>query len=98
MEKTKLIVPEEIAQGKYVNYTFIIFTPAEFVIDFAIRFPGMESAIGHSRIISTPQHVLAISNILLKSLALYEEKYGKIPIIDKGVSMPPSQPPGQDKD
>ena len=69
-------LPDDIAQGQYSNLMFITHSPSEFILDFARLLPGSRKGKVYSRIIMTPQHAKALSELLRRNIDTYEEKHG----------------------
>lgn len=71
---------EEMSQGRYSNTMFIAHGPEEFIIDWLLNSPTGAHLV--SRIIVTPGHVKRIINALQENLKKYEEKFGKIKLME----------------
>jgi hypothetical protein len=80
----KVNIPKEISDGIYSNVLFVNFNNAEFVLDFARIMPAVSEAKIHARIVLTPQHCKRFMRLLEDNVGKYEEKYGEIPIPEKG--------------
>jgi hypothetical protein len=76
-------LPDEIAQGQYSNLMFITHSPSEFILDFARVLPGARKGKVYSRIIMTPQHAKALSELLNRNIDTFEEKHGSIKLPGK---------------
>ena len=76
-------LPDDIAQGQYSNLMFITHSPSEFILDFARLLPGSRKGKVYSRIIMTPQHAKALSELLRRNIDTYEEKHGPIKLPGK---------------
>ena len=71
-------LPDEIAEGIYSNLMFITYSPSEFVLDFARALPGGRKGKVYARVVMTPQHAKALSELLSKNVDVFEEKHGTI--------------------
>ena len=71
-------LPDDVAQGLYSNLMFITYSPSEFVIDFARALPGTRKGKIYSRIVMTPQHAKALSDLLRRNVQNFEQKHGAI--------------------
>jgi hypothetical protein len=76
-------LPDELAQGQYSNLMFITHSPSEFILDFARVLPGARKGKVYSRIIMTPQHAKALSELLNRNIDTFEEKHGAIKLPGK---------------
>lgn len=77
MKELKLEVDKDTAQGRYANVAVIAHTKDEFILDFALAYPG-QSPLVTSRIITSPQHAKALLRSLEDNLQRYEARFGKI--------------------
>jgi hypothetical protein len=57
-------LPDEVAEGLYSNLMFITHSPSEFVL--------------YARIVMTPQHAKALSQLLERNIGAFEEAHGPI--------------------
>lgn len=71
-------LPDDVAEGLYSNLMFITHSPSEFVLDFARALPGTRKGKIYSRIVMTPQHAKALSELLKRNVQTYEGKHGAI--------------------
>lgn len=71
-------ISEEVAQGVYANVTHVIFSPAEFLLDFGRVVPGDPSVKIHTRVILTPFHAKQLAVNLNEHLRRFEEQFGEI--------------------
>lgn len=71
-------LPEEIAEGAYVNLALIAHSPSEFVMDFIRVLPGIPKGKVKSRVVMTPDHALRLLNALQENISKYEENFGSI--------------------
>jgi hypothetical protein len=62
---------------------FITHSPSEFVLDFARALPGNRKGKVYSRVVMTPQHAKALSELLQRNLATFEETHGPIKLAGK---------------
>jgi len=76
-------LPDEVAEGLYSNLMFITHSPSEFVLDFARVLPGNRKGKVYSRVVMTPQHAKALSELLQRNVALFEETHGTIRVSGK---------------
>ncbi|PID95613.1 MAG: hypothetical protein CSA94_00700 [Bacteroidetes bacterium] len=77
-QQINIELPEDIAEGKYVNLATIAHSNTEFVIDFISLLPGLPKAKVKSRIILTPQHTKRLLNALADNVKKFENQFGKI--------------------
>ena len=54
VRELKLEVDKETARGRYANVAIIAHTKDEFILDFALAYPGQSPVVG-SRVITSPQ-------------------------------------------
>ena len=71
-------LPDDVAEGTYSNLMFITHSASEFILDFARALPGTRKGKVYSRVVTTPQHAKALSEMLKRNVALWEEKNGTI--------------------
>ena len=71
-------LPDDVAEGLYTNLMFITHSPSEFVLDFARALPGTRKGKIYSRVVMTPQHAKALSELLKRNVQTYEAKHGAI--------------------
>ncbi|MHA8051753.1 DUF3467 domain-containing protein [Aquirufa sp. ROCK-SH2] len=71
-------LPEEMAEGAYVNLALIAHSPSEFVLDFIRILPGIPKAKVKSRVVMTPDHANRLLMALQENIAKYEEAFGPI--------------------
>jgi hypothetical protein len=69
---------DEVAEGTYSNLMFITHSPCEFVLDFARALPGGRKGKVYARVVMTPQHAKALSDLLVRNVQMFEEKHGPI--------------------
>ncbi len=81
----KLEIDKETAQGRYANVAVIAHTRAEFILDFALAYPGQAPSVS-SRVITSPQHAKALLRSLEDNVRRYEARHGAIPEAPKGPS------------
>ena len=87
-QQLQVELPDDVAQGTYSNLMFITHSPSEFILDFARALPGARKGKVYSRIVTTPQHAKALSDLLLRNLNTYEEKNGTIKMPGKNADDP----------
>ena len=73
------IIDEEVEDGTYSNVAQVVFSPAEFVVDFGRMVPGRKQVKTLSRIILTPAHAKQLAAALNENVRRYEEQFGEIP-------------------
>ncbi len=73
----KLEVDKETARGRYANVAVIAHTKDEFIMDFALAYPG-QSPVVNSRVIASPQHAKALLRSLADNITRYEARFGTI--------------------
>lgn len=71
-------LPEEMAEGSYVNLALIAHSPSEFVMDFIRILPGIPKAKVKSRVVMTPDHAYRLMQALQENIQKYEEAFGTI--------------------
>lgn len=71
-------LPEDKADGVYVNLAIIAHSPTEFVLDFVNIMPGMQSAKIKSRIITNPIHAKRLFRALEDNIKRFENSFGPI--------------------
>ncbi len=74
----KLDMDRESAHGRYANVAVIAHTKDEFIIDFALAYPGQAPLVG-SRVITSPPHAKALLRSLEDNVRKYEQRFGLIP-------------------
>ncbi len=78
MKELKLEYDKDIALGRYANLAVIAHTKDEFVIDFALAYPGQSPRV-NARIIVSPQHAKALLRSLEDNIGKFESRFGTIP-------------------
>jgi len=81
-------LPEEVAEGQYVNLAMIAHSSSEFVVDFIRMMPGVPKAKVKSRIVLTPEHAKRLLVALNENVKKYEEQNGNIKQSDDTVKFP----------
>lgn len=71
-------LPEEFAEGAYVNLALIAHSPSEFVMDFIRILPGLPKGKVKSRVVMTPDHAYRLMLALQENMQKYEESFGPI--------------------
>ena len=71
-------LPEEVAEGTFVNLAMIAHSSSEFVIDFIRMMPNLPKAKVKSRIIITPEHAKKLLHALHENIQKYEKNHGSI--------------------
>lgn len=85
-KELKLELDKETAKGSYTNMAVITHTKDEFIIDFALAYPGQAPQVS-SRIITSPNHAKAFLRSLEDNIRRFEERFGVI-------NDSPKPPPG----
>jgi len=65
-------------KGSYANYFEVGHTAFEFVLDFGEAYAGRGTGTCHTRVVTSPIYALALLDVLKKSVAEYEAKFGAI--------------------
>ena len=83
--KIEIKVDDEIASGKFVNYSNISSSAEEFILDFVFIHPTPPPGFGKllSRILCTPAHAKRFANALSHNIKKYEEKFGEIKVVNQ---------------
>ena len=71
-------LPEDLAEGVYVNLAMISHSPEEFVMDFIRVAPGVPKAKVKSRVVMTPQHAKRFLGALIENVERFEKAHGHI--------------------
>ena len=79
----QLELPQEVAQGEYVNFAIITHSSSDFIIDFARVLPGVPKAQVKSRVILAPEHAKRLLGALQENILRYEREFGPIKIPNK---------------
>jgi hypothetical protein len=66
-------------EALYSNYFKIGYNAFEFVLDFGQFYMDSERESLHTRIVTAPPYAKALIEVLQKSVAAYEQKFGVIP-------------------
>ena len=61
-------LPQDVAQGEYVNFAIITHSSSDFVIDFARVLPGVPKAQVKSRVILAPEHAKRLLGALQENI------------------------------
>ena len=88
-------LPDDVAEGTYANLMFVTHSPCEFVLDFARALPGGRKGKVYARVVMTPQHAKALSDLLTRNVDAFEEKNGAIrmpgrPVDDARIGFAPA--------
>ena len=78
----QLELPQEVAQGEYVNFAIITHSSSDFIIDFARVLPGVPKAQVKSRVILAPEHAKRLLGALQENILRYEREFGPIKILN----------------
>lgn len=73
-------VMPEIEGGVYSNVAAVVYSPNEFMFDFAMAVPGKNSAPVRARIITSPQHAKQFLMALQENIINYERVHGEIQV------------------
>ena len=86
--KIEVKVDEEVAAGKFSNYTNIAHSPDEFILDFLFVQPTPPPGFGKlmSRVILTPGHAKRLLELLNNNIDEYEKNFGSIKYGEKNDS------------
>ena len=76
----ELELPQDVAQGEYVNFAIITHSSSDFVIDFARVLPGVPKSQVKSRVILAPEHAKRLLGALQENILRYERDFGQIKI------------------
>ena len=79
----QLELPQEVAQGEYVNFAIITHSSSDFIVDFARVMPGLPKAQVKSRVILAPEHAKRLLGALQENILRYEREFGPIKIPNK---------------
>jgi hypothetical protein len=77
-KELKLQIDREVARGQYANMAVIAHTKDEFILDFALVYPGQQPQV-NARVITSPQHAKALLKSLEDNVQRYEARFGEIP-------------------
>lgn len=77
VKEFKLEVDKDTARGRYANVAVIAHTKDEFIMDFALAYPG-QGPLVNSRVITSPQHAKAFLRSLEDNVRKYEARFGEI--------------------
>ena len=76
-KELRLEVDKETARGRYANVAIIAHTRDEFILDFALAYPGQPPSVG-SRVITSTGHAKALLRSLEDNVRKYEARFGAI--------------------
>ena len=76
-KELKLELDKETAKGTYTNMAVITHTKDEFILDFALVYPGQAPQV-NSRVITSPNHAKAFLRSLEDNLRRYEARFGDL--------------------
>ena len=79
----ELELPQDVAQGEYVNFAIITHSSSDFVIDFARVLPGVPKSQVKSRVILAHEHAKRLLGALQENILRYEREFGQIKIPNK---------------
>jgi hypothetical protein len=80
MRSTGSRQPPVANKGTYANYFEIGHTAFEFVLDFGEAYAGSTSTPAgcHTRVVTSPIYMIALLDLIKKSVADYESAFGRI--------------------
>ncbi len=80
--KIEVKFDEDVAAGKFTNFSNITHSPDEFIIDFIFVTPSPPPGFGKlvSRLVLTPSHAKRLMLILTENIKNYEERMGEISV------------------
>jgi len=73
-------IPDDVAEGTYSNAAHVIFSPAEFILDFGRVIPGRAGVKIHARIVMSPLHAKHLAHALTENVRRFEDQFGEIKI------------------
>jgi hypothetical protein len=76
----KANLSKEIANGVYSNIFNVIFSQAEFVLDFGKLVPGKDDFDIVARVLMAPMNLKRMINVLEENLKKYENQFGEIKV------------------
>ncbi len=79
-QELKIVVGEDQAEGRYVNFLSVLHNQAEFVMDFGRMVPGRPEVHVLSRLISNPLAFKQVVLTMQENLQRYEAHFGAIPL------------------
>jgi len=74
----KAKIDDSVSEGTYANLLNVIYSPAEFILDFGRMVPGKQEVSIVSRIITSPMHIKIFLRVIEDHIKQYEEKFGEI--------------------
>jgi hypothetical protein len=77
IKEIKVEVDKETARGRYANVAIIAHTKDEFILDFALAYPGQAPSV-NARVITSPQHAKMLLRSLEDNVRKYEARFGAI--------------------
>ena len=77
-QQIQVQIDDKIADGEYANWANIVFSPAEFVIDFGRLMPGKPAVRVVTRVITSPAHAKRLLEVLKNVVVQYEKQHGEI--------------------
>lgn len=77
VKEFKLEVDKEVARGRYANMAILTHTQDEFVLDFALAYPGQPPLV-NNRIVTSPRHAKALLRSLEDNIMRYEARFGSL--------------------
>ncbi len=69
---------KETSHALYANHYRVGHNAYEFVIDFGQWYEGDAEAQFHARIVTSPRYAKELCNILTRSIAAYEQRFGTV--------------------
>jgi hypothetical protein len=74
----KAKIDDSVSEGTYANLMNVIYSPAEFILDFGRMVPGKQEVSIVSRIITSPMHIKIFLKVIGDHIKQYEDKFGEI--------------------
>ena len=77
-DNVRVLADKDVLSGNYSNVAVIHHTKREFVLDFVFAIASQHSLV--SRVITSPQHIKKIHEVLGENIKQYEKNFGEIEI------------------
>jgi hypothetical protein len=77
-QQLQVQIDDKVADGEYANWANIVFSPAEFVVDFGRLMPGKPAVRVSTRIVMSPSHAKRLLEVLKNVVGQYEKQHGEI--------------------
>jgi|SRR5690554_3178198 len=85
-KKLNIKLDEKVGEGTYANFFMVTYSSSEFIVDFGRIVPGLPDARIYSRVLTTPQHVKQLLNILQKNVEQFEKQHGEIKLAGQNIN------------